>query len=263
MRVLAGFLLCVCSIAAKAQAGMPCVPGILSGGMVLGSAMRPGAPYYATVTTTFEQRLIDGNVISGEYRIHVAQNSEGWVRQEFGLNCVRDAEGKPQLNLHLMVTKNKPRETLSWMEGDRAGKEATLSRPIELTPEQRAAQLAKAKAQAGTRQTATAAMRAERQETRTESLGKSIIAGLEATGTRTIRTIPPGEEGNTLPLVVTGETWHTRDGLMVRWISDDPRRGRTVTEMETVALGEPDAALFAPPEGYTVKENPRMEAFAP
>jgi hypothetical protein len=53
-------------------------------------------------------------------------------------------------------------------------------------------------------------------------------------------------------------------GLTVMTISDDPRRGRTVTEYEQLTLGEPDPAVFAPPADYAVQEQtlPGMMAVA-
>jgi hypothetical protein len=37
-------------------------------------------------------------------------------------------------------------------------------------------------------------------------------------------------------------------------ITDDPRQGKGTYEVEEVKLGEPDAALFAPPEGYAIHD---------
>jgi len=227
-----------------------CTPGVLSGGSVGNPGGRGGA-FTASVKNTFEQRLIDGNVISGESHTHVYQNSEGWVRTEFMVDCRRDADGKLQWMLEVSIFKPKHSENLHWQEGPNARKEATLYRPVELSAEEHAAQLAKAKA--------AAAMRSARpkveQHAKTESLGSATIVGLEATGRRTITTFAPGEEGNSMPLVTTYEYWTTKDGWTVRDTRDDPRRGKTTSEVEELIKGEPDAALFAPPPGYTLKEN--------
>ena len=42
------------------------------------------------------------------------------------------------------------------------------------------------------------------------------------------------------------------DGLYRTW--DDPRRGKTVVEVEEINQGEPDPAMFEPPPGYTIKQ---------
>jgi hypothetical protein len=101
-------------------------------------------------------------------------------------------------------------------------------------------------------------------EYKREDLGVRTIAGVEAHGTRTIQTIPPGDEGNELALVITHETWTAKDpGLVVMAIDDDPRRGRSTYEVEELTVGEPDAALFAAPPGYKVVDaNPPVEGGA-
>ena len=38
-------------------------------------------------------------------------------------------------------------------------------------------------------------------------------------------------------------------------IYDDPRRGRTTAEIEEIHKGDPDPALFSPPEGYIIKDQ--------
>jgi hypothetical protein len=41
-------------------------------------------------------------------------------------------------------------------------------------------------------------------------------------------------------------------------IRDDPRQGRTTAEIEELHQGDPDPAIFSPPEGYIIKEqNPQ------
>jgi hypothetical protein len=90
----------------------------------------------------------------------------------------------------------------------------------------------------------------------TENLGTTTIQGVEATGRRTTTTIPAGQVGNDQPIVITRETWMSRGlgfGLVLRSITDDPRSGVTTREMTNLTQGEPDPALFQPPDGYEVK----------
>ncbi len=44
-------------------------------------------------------------------------------------------------------------------------------------------------------------------------------------------------------------------GLVVMQVDDDRRGGRTTTEYEELNRVEPDPALFAPPAGYTVRDQ--------
>jgi len=97
-------------------------------------------------------------------------------------------------------------------------------------------------------------MQPPRSEFKTEDLGTKTIAGIEAHGSRTTRTIPAGEEGNEVPLVTVQEIWRSQKlGLTLMGTMDDPRSGRRTYEVEEFTEGEPDASLFTPPEGYRVE----------
>lgn len=93
-----------------------------------------------------------------------------------------------------------------------------------------------------------------RRTSTTENLGVDTIEGLEAHGSRTTVTTPAGMIGNSEPLVGTHEAWIATSikpyTLILRQIDDDPQSGRTTTEVTRVSLGEPDEAIFQPPQGY-------------
>lgn len=87
-----------------------------------------------------------------------------------------------------------------------------------------------------------------------EKLGKSTIQGIEVLGARITQTIPAGKIGNDQPLVTTQETWEAPSfGLTLRSVQDDPRTGTTTRELVNLTQGEPDPALFQPPDGYDIK----------
>jgi hypothetical protein len=212
---------------------------------------------------SFEQRLPDGNYIRGEIHTIAARDSNGRTRNEQPMMCHLGEDGKPALVKMINVGDPKARTYLHWQEGAMPGmiteKNATLTRmnllpaappPPKLTPEEIAA-----------RRKAAEARQPAQSEFKREDLGTRTIAGVEAHGTRTTRTIPPGEEGNELPLVVVDESWMSKDlGQLMMMIHDDPRHGRSVQEVEEVNTNEPAAALFAPPEGYNIVEmKPQVE----
>ena len=95
--------------------------------------------------------------------------------------------------------------------------------------------------------------------TRTESLPPQTIDGLYATGSRITRTIPAGYEGNDRDMTTVTEYWTAPDlGIQLRRITDDPRDGKTTTEVTDVQQTAPDPALFQPPAGYTIHDtNPQ------
>jgi hypothetical protein len=95
-------------------------------------------------------------------------------------------------------------------------------------------------------------------QTSSEDLGTTTIQGIEATGRRTTTTIPAGQMGNDQPIVSTYETWQSKGlgfGLVLRSVRDDPRTGTETREIVSLTQGEPDPALFQPPDGYEVKTD--------
>jgi hypothetical protein len=89
-----------------------------------------------------------------------------------------------------------------------------------------------------------------------EDLGTTTIQGVEAHGWRYTRTTPVGEVGNDQPLVNTQEVWTSPElGQVVRSVRSDPRAGTTTKELVSLDLGEPDPALFQPPEGYEMHSS--------
>jgi len=92
---------------------------------------------------------------------------------------------------------------------------------------------------------------------KTESLGKQTIEGVEAEGTRNVRTIPAGEIGNERPIEIVFERWYSPElqtVVMTRHI--DPRFGETSYRLTNISRDEPARTLFEVPAGYTVKEAP-------
>ena len=100
--------------------------------------------------------------------------------------------------------------------------------------------------------------------TRTEPLGKQVIEGVEAEGTRVTRTIPAGEIGNTLPIYVVDENWYSRElHLPVMTRHHDPRSGETVFRLTNINRAEPARSLLEVPADYTMVENPRARSGYP
>jgi hypothetical protein len=86
-------------------------------------------------------------------------------------------------------------------------------------------------------------------------LGTRDFDGVKAEGKQRSYEIPAGEVGNRNPIVVSDETWYAPD-LQVTVYSkhSDPRSGDYVYRLEGLKRGEPDAALFAVPSDYQVRE---------
>jgi hypothetical protein len=211
-------------------------------------------PYTATAKTTFEQHLPDGNEIHGYVYTHQARDSAGRTMSEMATGCLPDENGVPQPQLSVSVFDPATKSSLFWQVGMLGDKVVRVSHTsgnvIKLTPDEIAA-----------RRKANESRQPPSGEFKSEDLGTRTIAGVEAQGLRTTRTIPAGQAGNKLPLVTTRETWRSKElGLVVLGITDDPRQGRTIYEIEDFSRTEPGPSLFAPPEGYRVEDSAALTA---
>jgi len=93
-----------------------------------------------------------------------------------------------------------------------------------------------------------------------ESLGKQLIEGVEAEGTRTTVTFPAGMMGNERPINIVSERWYSPELQMVVLTKhSDPRFGETTYRLTNLNRSEPARNLFEVPADYTVKE--RSQAF--
>jgi hypothetical protein len=94
----------------------------------------------------------------------------------------------------------------------------------------------------------------------TESLGTETIEGIQATGTRSTKTIPSGTIGNDKDLIITHETWYSPElKLVIQSTQNDPRFGQTTYTLKNIQQGQPDGTLFQVPADYkTNKIVPRL-----
>jgi hypothetical protein len=88
-----------------------------------------------------------------------------------------------------------------------------------------------------------------------EQLGKQMIEGVEAEGTRTTVTIPAGEIGNERAIEIVSERWYSPElQLVVMTRHSDPRSGETTYKLTNINRTEPAKSLFEVPAGFNIKE---------
>lgn len=236
---------------ARAQNAQPACSVGYQPVMSYGPVGSSSVAYSATVKSRFEQKLGDGSYVRGYAVTQEARDSAGRTFSEFAQNCRRDEKGVAQLSLNVTVFDPTTKSSMNWQVNSPYIEKVVHvyhqpPPPAPLSAEKLAArrQVEQARAQLTPCPVPTAG---------DGDLGTRMIAGVEAQGRRTTRTIPAGEEGNELPLVITNERWTSKEfGLVLMGISDDPRRGRFTYEVEELTVGEPDASLFAPPAGYKI-----------
>jgi hypothetical protein len=98
---------------------------------------------------------------------------------------------------------------------------------------------------------------------RKEALGKKVIEGVEAEGTRTVSIIPAGEIGNERDIEIVDETWYSKEiEALVYSRHSDPQTGETTYRLTNIQRGEQPIHLFEVPADYKVIDNgPRRIEF--
>lgn len=214
-----------------------------------------GAPYTATAVTESTQELADGNRIVNKHSGLVARDGEGRIRREESMGHIGPlAVGGPNvIFIHDPVAKaayvlnpdTKTARVIN-MEDMHA-----MHRKIE-------AMHGSGEHGHGERiQLKKEAMAAGRHgQVKKESLGTQQIEGVTAEGTRVTRTIPAGAIGNEKPIDIVLETWTSPDlRVLVLSKRSDPRAGEVVYRLMNIKRGEPDAALFQVPAGFTTEQE--------
>jgi hypothetical protein len=88
-----------------------------------------------------------------------------------------------------------------------------------------------------------------------ESLGKQMIEGVEAEGTRNTIEIPAGEIGNERAIEIVFERWYSPElQMLVMTKNSDPRFGETTYRLTNISRTEPAHELFEVPADYTVRD---------
>jgi hypothetical protein len=209
----------------------------------------PGAPYSAQAVTQRVQLLADGNRITQTITNNVARDGKGRVRREQSLPTVaKNGEelqhavliDDPVAGQHITLDPNSKTATkLTMQNAKRVAEAKTLSLP---TPDFGIV---------------TSSIIKSDGDTTKSDLGTQTIEGVVAKGTKVTHTIPAGEIGNDLPIVITTETWFSPDlKVMVMSKSTDPRMGETTYKLTNISRTEPDPTLFQIPADYTIKDQP-------
>jgi len=98
-------------------------------------------------------------------------------------------------------------------------------------------------------------MKKDPKNTKTESLGKQTIEGVECEGTRMVTTIPAGEIGNEQPIEMVFEKWYSPElQVVVMTKNSDPRFGENSYRLTNINRSEPPHSLFEVPADYTIQE---------
>lgn len=208
----------------------------LSSEMRFGDRTVKGSPYSAQFSTESTQILADGTRITRSSSGLVYRNAEGRTRREHKLGSLGPIpiEGEPKQLIfindpvggahYVLDVQDHSARKLPFRDSPPAGPPAEF----EGSPD----------------------------PVKTESLGKQVIEGVEAEGTRSTITIPVGRIGNDRPLKIVSERWFSPElQIVVLSKHNDPFSGENVYRLSTINRDEPPLTLFEVPADYRVTEE--------
>jgi hypothetical protein len=235
-----------------------------------------GSPYSAQAVTESTQTLSDGNRIVRKSTATLYRDSEGRTRREETFKAIGSlaADGEPGQTIfindpvagvdYFLETRSKtarkttPMRFKFEMKTPPPGLEKSEKPDFIFEKRVDGLQIEKAEIE---RKISGGAVVMEWHgvpdaNAKKESLGKQLIEGVEADGSRTTIIIPAGQIGNERPIEIVSERWYSPElqaVLMTR--HSDPRFGETSYKLTNISRTEPDHSLFEVPAGYTLKEE--------
>jgi hypothetical protein len=216
-----------------------------------------GQPYSAQGVTEFTQVLADGNRITRKSTTYLYRDGEGRTRREQRRDGNAAAGASGPAKFAGAPFMGMMRSNYVVITDPVAGVEHVLD------PEHRTAQTRKFSPLPEKHGTSEAAQprlewmpKTRSENTRSESLGRQVIDGIDAEGTRTVTTIPAGAMGNERALEVVSERWYSPElQIIVRSRHSDPLSGETVYRLTNVGRAEPQRSLFEVPSDYNVRSS--------
>jgi hypothetical protein len=201
-----------------------------------------GAPYSGKQTTVKTQTLTDGSTTTETYVEFLWRDAEGRTRREIIQHTPSGEEYR-----QVIITDPVTGLYLKWLIGYPSDKKlmhiwpnaqhVTAPIPVSKPPSNPGAT------------TPTPGFQRE-------VFAPQEINGVYAEGSRWARTIRLTEESGKREIEVSNEIWISPDlKIIVRHLHDDPRTGKTATDVTDVVRGDPDPALFQAPKGYQVVDH--------
>jgi hypothetical protein len=230
----------------------------LSSEMEVSHEVLRNAPYTATAVTQSTQTLADGNRITKKSSAFLARDGQGRTRREESIQKMGALNvegpsviliGDPVSRTDYVVLPTQQTVSVRTREDLDATVSVGLRRKLEsMTLEGSLPRRSNNEE--------------EKADVKHEDLGMQQIEGLACQGKRDTLTIPAGQVGNELPLVITTEIWTSQDlhGIVLKK-HNDPRFGETEYRLTNIKTGEPDASLFQPPAGYKRLNETRTFTF--
>jgi len=234
-----------------------------------------GAPYAAEAVTESTQTLIDGNRIQRKSSASVFRDSEGRTRREQTLSAIGPWAAAGEAPQTIFIDDSVAGVHYILNPKDRTARKISLPNPkagdvtftAAVPPSKQVMRFERRIAgPGGPGETITfegSTFESALPKPQTESLGKRVIEGIEAEGTRTTITLAPGQVGNELPIQIVSESWFSTElQVVVMSKNSDPRMGDTLYRLTGINRSEQPRSLFEVPADYKVEEGgPMIQRF--
>ncbi len=210
-----------------------------------------GAPYSGTETLTIAEKFADGNSVNTTTTALKARDSQGRTSVTETITPAA-ASGKAPYTRTIITDPvagfryelNSATMIAVQTRMPRQGR----GEPTGSAPSSASAAVRTAKPGTVTRQNGAIVT--------TSSNGTATVNGVLATHELVTEVIPAGAIGNANPITTTRTTYISPDlKIPVQIKTVDPRVGTTDMELTGISTGEPGAAMFAVPAGYTIKKQ--------
>lgn len=239
--------------------GPPAPARLLGAEAAMAGRVVKNAPFSADIVTETSQALVDGNRIKQTNTVRFYRDAEGRTRTE---NLLQHSLGGVP-NLPRVVFINDPVARANYALDPEKRTATRTSWAVRFRENDEPAVERRSMPRMGGGPGTPASGGGERggmrpragQNVKSESLGRQIVEGVQAEGTRNTTTFAAGEIGNELPIQVVSETWYSPElQTVVLRKRSDPRFGETVTRYTNISRAEPARILFEPPADYRTVE---------
>jgi len=213
-----------------------------------------GAPYSGTETLTIQEKFADGNSVNTTTTALKARDSQGRTSVTETITPAA-ASGKAPFTRTIITD---PVAGVRY-ELNSATMIAIQTRMPKIRPEPTGSTSSSASAAVRTATPGTTLGTVTRPNgaiVTTSSNGTATVNGVLATHTLVTEVIPAGAIGNANPITTSRTTYVSPDlKIPVQIKTVDPRVGTTDMELTGISTGEPSAAMFAVPAGYTIQKQ--------
>lgn len=227
--------------------------GLLAAGAAVGQALKPGpipvrgAPYTAERVVTSSQKLADGTMIQHHTSSLEARDSAGrtWSKWELPTDPLR--KGPKQFRVGFYDPDSRIK-----MEYCTCSKFVNMTRYAEPRPlpTERLPGPEGMDVYVGPNSSS-------RLKYHAEDLPGQMIQGVMTRGSKVVRVLPAGTDGNDHELTTTILSWYSPElHLAMTTIIDDPVAGLKKLEFTNLKRVEPDPAIFQLPPGSMVRDAP-------